>query len=131
MIESIAASAEVVSIAADVARPLRDIAAWPAASAEQLAVWRSICGFLLTGKQELRKTVNVRNGFPSGTPGEKDRRNRCIKFLAEVAQLPGAAELCQALSRIRRLPDPHYTETQWEFMCAVLSFCRKPPPILR
>ncbi len=63
----------------------------------------------------------MRNGFPSGTPGEKDRRNRCIKFLAEVAQLPGAAELCEALSRIRRLPDPHYTETQWEFMCAVLE----------
>ena len=121
LIESIAASAEVVSISAGAAPPLRDIAAWPAASAGRLAAWRAICDFLLTGKQELRKTVNRNNGFPPDPLEGKARRTACIGLLREIAQLPGAAELCQALRRIRRLPDPHYTEAQWQFMCAVLE----------
>ncbi len=121
VIESIAASAEVVSISTGSAHPLREIAAWPAASAAQLAAWRAIGDFLLTGKQELRKTVNRNNGFPPDTQEGKARRAACISFFKEIAQLPGAAELCEALSRIRRLPDPHYNEAQWEFMCAVLE----------
>ena len=72
-------------------------------------------------KPALRKTVNVRHGFPSETPGEKARRKRCLEFFADLAQLSDAEELCAALNRIRRLPDPHYTESQWQFMHAVLE----------
>jgi ATP-dependent exoDNAse (exonuclease V) beta subunit len=118
VIGSIAASAEVIPISAF------DITKWPAATSGHLGTWREVCDFLLTvdrSKPALRKTVNVRNGFPSGTPGEKARRTRCIEFFAELAQLPGVEELCAALNRIRRLPDPHYTESQWQFMHAVLN----------
>jgi ATP-dependent exoDNAse (exonuclease V) beta subunit len=121
VIESIAANAEVVSFPDS--RHLQDLAAWPPALAQHLPAWREICEFLLVAnrsKPAVRKTVNVRNGFPSGTPGEKERRNRCIEFLAEFAQLP-TEELSEALNRIRRLPDPHYTEAQWQFMRAVLD----------
>jgi ATP-dependent helicase/nuclease subunit A len=136
VMERIVASAEVISIAPSIApsiassiapqasHPLRDIAAWPAASAESLPAWRAIAEFLLTAdrrKPALRKTVNKNNGFPSDTPAQKTRRTRCIELLAELAQLPGAGELCETLNRIRRLPDPHYTEAQWQFMRAVLE----------
>ena len=125
VIDSIAASAEVVSIGStDKGAPSRGIAKWPANSAIHLTTWRSICEFLLTSDQNkpaLRKTVNVRHGFPSGTLEQKTRRKRCIEFFAELALLPSAAELCEALNRIRRLPDPHYTEAQWQFMRAVLE----------
>ncbi len=49
--------------------------------------------------------------------GESD----VIEFFAELAQLPSVVELCEALNRIRRLPDPRYTEAQWQFMRALLE----------
>ena len=52
---------------------------------------------------------------------EKDHKKRCVDLLKEIANLPGAAEFCETLNRVRRLPDPHYTESQWEFMKAVLQ----------
>jgi len=115
VIDSIAASADVVSISsAD--------SGWPAPKARNLSVWRNICEFLLTAsKPALRKTVNVRNGFPSETAEQKAQRKRCLDFLEALSQQPGAQDLCDVLSRIRRLPDPHYTESQWQFMLAVLE----------
>jgi ATP-dependent helicase/nuclease subunit A len=112
-VDSIAASADVVSISSN------GVNKWPAGSTTYLPNWRAICEFLLTGnskKPALRKTVNVRNGFPSDTPEQKARRKSCLQMFAGLAQLPDAGELCEALNRIRRLPDPHYTELQWQFM---------------
>ena len=120
-IESIAASAEVVPISS---QRLLHPTKYPPATAEHLDSWRRICDFLLTSdrsKPALRKTVNVRHGFPSGTPGEKARRKQCLEFFADLAKISSAEELCAALNRIRRLPDPHYTESQWQFMHAVLE----------
>jgi len=122
VIDSIAASAEAIPVRSSA--PSIGIAKWPDSSAVHLATWRTICEFLLTAdrsKPALRKTVTVRNGFPSGTPEQKTRRKRCIEFFAELARLPGTEELCEALNRIRRLPDPRYTEAQWKFMRAVLE----------
>jgi ATP-dependent exoDNAse (exonuclease V) beta subunit len=121
LVAFIAAGAELIPIAPKPARPLNDIAAWPAAKAAQLAQWRAICDFLLTADGSLRKSVNVNNGFPSSTPEEKARRKRCMEVFGETRELPAAEELCDLLGRVRRLPDPHYTESQWEFMRAVLQ----------
>ncbi len=63
VIESIAASAEVVSIASQNSND-RSL---PPASAGSLPAWRAICEFLLTGdrgKPALRKTVNMTQRFP-------------------------------------------------------------------
>lgn len=122
VIDSIAASAELLPIMPNSAGAvLRDIAGWPPATSESLPAWRAIADFLLTGGNTLRKTVDTRRGFPTGTPHEKTWKKRCVDLLKELAALPAAAELCEALSRIRRLPDPHYTESQWHFMLAVLE----------
>ncbi len=120
VIESIAASAEVVSISS---QSLRDVS-WPAAGAVNLPAWRTICEFLLTAersKPALRKTVDKRNGFPAASPEGKIQRKRCIELFADLAQMPGAVEVCEALNRVRRLPDPRYTESQWKFMRALLE----------
>ncbi len=120
VIDSIAASAEVLSSAAD---PLRDITEWPAANAENLAAWRAICVFLLTAdanKPALRQKVDRRNGFPGAL--------RAARYIASAAsdclksfRCCRTGKLCEALNRVRRLPDPHYTEAQWEFMRALLE----------
>lgn len=124
VVESIAAQAEVVPFAGGVARPGQADSAWPAATAEGLEEWRAICDLLLTGersKPAFRKTVNVSNGFPSSTQEEKTRRNRCIELLKELAALPEAPQLCAVLNRVRRLPEPRYSEPHWEFMRSVLE----------
>jgi ATP-dependent exoDNAse (exonuclease V) beta subunit len=129
VIESIAASTEVVAISPSASRPLRghplrDIATWPAAIPAALPAWRAVTDFLLTaerGKPLLRKSVNKNNGFPSDTPEGKRMRKRCMDTLDEIAKLSSAGELCEALHRVRRLPDPRYTEAQWKFMLAVLE----------
>ena len=130
-VESIAAVAEVVSIgpaAASTAaagvrhlHPLREIAAWPAAVADVLPMWRDIARFFLVDEGMLRKTVNVRNGFPCRTDQEKARRRRCMELLDHIRELPACAEFCEALHSVRRLPDPQYTEAQWRFMLALLE----------
>lgn len=120
-IDSMAASAERISAVPKPVQPLRDIAAWPEAKAQELPKWRAICEFLLTMDAALRKSVNVKNGFPSGTPQQKATRKQCMELLAALRVLPEAEELCELLSRVRRLPDPRYTESQWDFMRAVLQ----------
>jgi ATP-dependent exoDNAse (exonuclease V) beta subunit len=123
VIDSIAASAERPQPAASAlpSRPQPAASAWPPASSESLPAWRTIADFLLTGGNTLRKTVDTRRGFPTGTPNEKAWKKRCVDLLKELAAMPAADELCEALTRIRRLPDPHYTESQWHFMLAVLE----------
>ena len=123
VIESIAASAEALSIANAASRPLRDIVEWPATTSEHLPAWRAICEFLLTGdhrKSAVRKKLDRRNGFPADSVHEKKQKKRCVELLKGIAKLPGAAEFCETLNRVRRLPDPCYTGSQWEFMRAVL-----------
>ena len=123
VISSIAASAEVLAFPPS-AHPLRDIAQWPAAGADAVPAWRAIAGFLLTAertKPALRKSVDKRSGFPSETQDGKRMRKRCMDALQAIAELPNAGQLCDALHRIRRLPDPRYSERQWAFMLAVLE----------
>ena len=137
-IDSIAATAEVVPISpssvppnasplrsalasARPAHPLRDIASWPEASADALPAWRAIAEFLLTADNALRKTVNKNCGFPCETNEQKAVRKRCLELLAQIAQHSDAAEFCETLHGVRRLPEPRYSEPQWEFMLALLE----------
>jgi ATP-dependent helicase/nuclease subunit A len=120
VIESIAATAEVVPIAPAASSP--DPTKWPPATSEHLPTWRNVCDFMLTsGKPALRKTVDKRHGFPVVTSEQKAMKKLCVEFFEVLALLPSTRELCDALHRIRRLPDPFYTPSQWEFMRTVLE----------
>ncbi len=118
VIESIAASAEPFP-----SRPganAGSAAALPAARAASLPAWRALSDFLLTSERSrpaFRKLVNKKHGFPAGTR----QKSQCVDLLSRIARLPGAEELCEFLNRIRRLPDPHYTDPQWNFIRAVLE----------
>jgi ATP-dependent exoDNAse (exonuclease V) beta subunit len=123
VIETIAASADVIAISSS-GHPLRGIAAWPPATSAALPAWRAVAEFLLTAersKPALRKSVDKRTGFPSDTKDGKSMRKVCMDALEVIAKQSDARQLCDALHRVRRLPDPHYTEPQWAFMLAVLE----------
>ncbi|MDP2811066.1 MAG: UvrD-helicase domain-containing protein [Rhodocyclaceae bacterium] len=68
----------------------------------QLPRWRALADFLLTQKDEPRKTVTVKNGFPPGNPfkAQKDA------MLERLGALDVAA--VGALRRLRELPAPDH-----------------------
>jgi ATP-dependent exoDNAse (exonuclease V) beta subunit len=70
------------------------------ATPDQLPVWRALAGFLLTQKDEPRKTVNVKNGFPAG----KEFKAQKDAMLERLAALD--ADTVGALQRLRELPAP-------------------------
>jgi ATP-dependent helicase/nuclease subunit A len=71
-----------------------------AAEVDHLPRWRALAAFLLTQDDTLRKTVNVRNGFPAGKEF-KAQKDAMFAALAEVDE----AQLA-ALVRLRQLPTP-------------------------
>ena len=75
-----------------------------AAAPGELPRWRALADFLLTQKDEPRKTVNVNNGFPAG----KEFKGAKDAMLAGLASLDGVATA--ALRRLRGLPTPDHDD---------------------
>ena len=87
---------------AHAAAPLADWAAPLAAEPVELPRWRALADMLLTQKDEPRKTVNVKNGFPAG----KEFKPTKDAMLEGLAALDGA--VVTALQRLRELPAPDH-----------------------
>jgi ATP-dependent helicase/nuclease subunit A len=67
-------------------------------NSEALSDWRAVADLVLTQKDDPRKTVTVKNGFPAGKEG-KAQKDAMLELLAELS-----AKQALALQRIRRLP---------------------------
>ncbi|MFL9610565.1 UvrD-helicase domain-containing protein [Methylobacillus sp. Pita2] len=70
------------------------------AAPQALRAWLALCDLLLTGTGTLRKTVNVKNGFPA-TPESKPFKEQFAEIVATLQQTAGAEA---ALQRLRSLP---------------------------
>jgi ATP-dependent helicase/nuclease subunit A len=101
--------------------PESPLAAWqdaegfPQASVANLALWRSMASAFLTGKGEWRKKLDKRQGFP---PDGKDMKARAMELIGALGEIP---DLEQALEDVRLLPDPFYSEEQWEMLSVLLT----------
>jgi ATP-dependent exoDNAse (exonuclease V) beta subunit len=84
--------------------PLADRAAW----------WRFAAGILLTGDQEWRRSLTVREGFP---PDQKDLKVHALELLAVLRR---DDRLLAALVGVQQLPAPHYSAGQWTALEALL-----------
>jgi ATP-dependent helicase/nuclease subunit A len=82
--------------------PLGDWIEMLQATPDQLPRWRALAVFLLTQKDEPRKTVNVKNGFPAG----KEFKPQKDAMLERLAALD--ADAVGALQRLRELPAPDH-----------------------
>jgi len=82
--------------------PLNDWTETLAAMPEELPRWRALAEMLLTQKDEPRKTVNVKNGFPAGNSFKAQKDG----MLQRLAALDAAA--IAALRRLRELPAPDH-----------------------
>lgn len=85
----------------------------PLADSSHIDAWRALADLLLTKSGSLRRSVNRNDGFPAGDDGEKQQ------MLELLQELCSHSELWEELDRIRQLPDPRYTEQQWEILLAL------------
>ena len=87
---------------------------------EALAMWQAVADLLLTGKDEFRLTVNVKNGFPA-TPEGKVFKGGLDEVIETLRQTTGAEAI---LAKLRRLPNPKYDAQSWEIVSVFASLLK-------
>lgn len=92
-----------------------DSSAAPDADSSSLDRWRAIAAMLFKKNGEIYETVNKGHGFPT--------TNRDIKarMLAVLRSIGSDAGLCEQLLELRTLPDPVYSDEQWQTLLALLE----------
>jgi len=100
-----------------------EVSDFPQALPEYLRQWRGLADFFLTqasgDKLSFRKTVNKTSGFPM----PKDGGNKVLTDQAKEL-LAGYADdkpLAEALDKLRSLPEPVYTDEQWEALESLVA----------
>jgi ATP-dependent exoDNAse (exonuclease V) beta subunit len=96
-----------------------DLSALPGADPADLPLWRGIAAMLLTRDGSWRKTLTKRDGFPA------DKEPRAMEMralgLALLEKLATAFSLRERLHGAPRLPEPRYTDAQWDVLDALLE----------
>ncbi len=85
-------------------QPLANRAAW----------WKFAAATLLTGKNDWRKSLTVREGFPPEQKGLKAHAQEVL------GALRAAGRLLDAFMSVQKLPAPHYSGVQWSALDALL-----------
>ncbi|MBX9964865.1 MAG: UvrD-helicase domain-containing protein [Burkholderiales bacterium] len=102
---------------------LLDLEALPDPVPEALATWCGLAALLLTNDGDVRKRVDVNTGFPS-SQDKADKATRAAwkdRMAAALSALAEHPEFVAELGRTRRLPPPHYDESQWELVEALVA----------
>jgi ATP-dependent exoDNAse (exonuclease V) beta subunit len=92
----------------------RELSEPPGADPRHLATWRALSVLLLTAAGDWRTGVDRRIGFPTKTAA-KDRFERLLRRLRQNQRLKSA------LDYLQRLPDPCYSDQQWQTLEAVFT----------
>ncbi len=84
---------------------------------EHLAVWRAIVAMLFkkNNKGELYESITKVQGFPTTDKPMKERMLGMLRWLG------GHRALCEQLFDLQTLPDPLYSEQQWQTLQALLD----------
>lgn len=91
--------------------------------------WQAVADLLLTSNGLLRKTVNVRQGFPARKAAHNTReadlyehmKQEMLSVLEKLSTIP---TLDNKLKNIRDLPNPHYSDDEWQTMQALFELLR-------
>jgi len=95
-------------------RPLSG--AWPlSGEIEAVEKWRLLTDWILTGQNEIRKTVTKNNGFIAGKGEAKENKDRFLDALEQVRLAAANDEkVLPALAALKGLPDAEYSDQQWQ-----------------
>lgn len=97
--------------------PLRDWQRVLPAVPEELPMWRAVAALLLTDRDEPRKALTVKQGFP---PKVSDAQKEALLSFAGGLSSADVA----ALAQLRRLPEPGYTEEEWATVTALATLLK-------
>jgi ATP-dependent helicase/nuclease subunit A len=86
---------------------------FPAARVVELPLWRAVANLFLTQGGTLRKTVNVRNGFPAGKGEQQQYKAHFLDLAGRVAAVPGVADELRGLAW---LPDMSANSKSWRLV---------------
>ena len=108
---------------------IQDMDTLPGTEADDLPAWHRILGLLLTNKDDWRKTVTIRNGFPKADKKEpedvqelrKSMKARHGELVKKLSSVPG---LLDAMRFSRILPKPVYDEGQWQVLTSLFELLR-------
>jgi len=107
-----------------------DLTDLPRCSTADVERWLGLAEFLLTQKGEWRKAVNKNMGFPAPSSAKNDSvlkqelQEQKDSILDYLQRLEGEDAVAEALSRVRILPDPAYTDDQWAIMQALFEILK-------
>ncbi|MDP6231269.1 MAG: UvrD-helicase domain-containing protein [Nitrospinaceae bacterium] len=90
----------------------------PSPEINHLSQWKAMAELLLTAEGNIRKNVNVSIGFPAGKkePAASMKQN-LLKLLESLAQHENFIE---KLHEARNLPDPYFTDDEWNVLKSTL-----------
>ncbi len=90
----------------------------PDPASEELPLWKGLAATLLTSNKKnmtWRRALNKNLGFP---PSGKEQKEQLASLVAKFADVPA---LRSRLAEAASLPEPFYTDQQWEILEALLS----------
>ncbi len=103
------------------AKPDAPLTGWQGATelaepcAENLELWRALANVFLTQKGKWRSRLNKNDGFP---PGDTEMRDAAMDLLGLLGATDG---LEVALAEVLKIPDPHYLDSEWAVLQALLT----------
>ncbi|MGP1609083.1 MAG: UvrD-helicase domain-containing protein, partial [Burkholderiales bacterium] len=84
--------------------------------ADDVESWMALAFVCLTEDERWRQRLTKNEGFPAGKPAQPWKARAQALFAA----LDAAADVRPALAAMRRLPPPHYSDSQWQVLGAIL-----------
>lgn len=102
---------------------------FPGDSIDDLQAWKCISNLLLTNEGKLRKTVNKRQGFPAKNDADSKEDEQLFvrqkkRMIATLEIFQDYPEAISKLDAIRYLPEPGYSDDEWEIMQALFQILR-------
>ena len=101
-----------------------NLKAWPGDQVAHVPVWRGLSTLLLTGDQ-WRKRVDKNIGFPpvdkSAKNGETSNGEYKERMQQLLARLEDCDEFRRQLAGLQYLPEPVFSETQWDILQAMIE----------
>ena len=93
---------------------LAHIKSLPDPCIDDLSLWRGMAVLLLTKTGEIRKSANKSIGFPS------DKQQKKKAFIKLLESLDQHDAFIQKLKEVCELPDPYFSDKDWEVLKATL-----------
>ncbi len=100
---------------------LKTIEEFPSLALIDVKQWRALSSLLLTAKGQLRKSIDVRAGFPTKRDGgDETLKARFKSLLQQLEEL----NLEEEFRVIQTLPEFAFSEQEWELLVSLVSVLR-------